>query len=36
MLTKHLSRDVLDWHLHTVSAKRSEGRAETAPQAQIG
>jgi hypothetical protein len=35
MLTKHLSRDVLDQHLWTMSMKRVSGRAETAPQAQL-
>jgi hypothetical protein len=35
LLTKHLARDVVDRHLETMSLVRQEGRAETAPDAQL-
>jgi hypothetical protein len=35
LLTKHLSREVIDRHLETLSLIRQEGRAETAPEAQL-
>jgi hypothetical protein len=35
MLTKHLSRDVLEQHVWTMSMKRAGGRATPAPQTQL-
>jgi hypothetical protein len=35
-LTKHLARDVLNKHLKAMCLTRLAGRAETAPQAQLG
>ena len=34
-LTKHLARDLLDAHLRAMSLRRSDGRAGTAPRAQL-
>ena len=35
VLTKNVSRDVLDRHLRTLGLERAEGRAATAPRAQL-
>jgi hypothetical protein len=35
LLTKHLAREVVDRHLETMSLVRQDGRAETAPEAQL-
>jgi hypothetical protein len=36
LLTKHLPREVIDGHLKALSMARLDGRAETAPEAQLG
>jgi hypothetical protein len=35
LLTKHLTRDVMDKHMGTLALERQEGRAATAPEAQL-